>query len=88
MQWTVSLSKFQEVVKDRGAWDAAVHWVSKSQTRLSNWTNNNEEQFSGFQGWGVGSVWGIARGRFGELTGPFCVLTMVMVMEIHAYQNR
>ena len=31
----VSLSKFWEVVKDREAWRAAVHGVSKSQTRLS-----------------------------------------------------
>ena len=34
----MSLSKFQEVVKDREAWCAAVHGVPKSQTRLSNWT--------------------------------------------------
>ena len=30
------LSKLQEVVKDREVWCAAVHGVSKSQTRLSN----------------------------------------------------
>ena len=32
----MSLSKFQERVKDREAWCAAVHGVSKSQTRLSD----------------------------------------------------
>ena len=32
------LSKLQEMVKDREAWHAAVHGVTKSQTRLSNWT--------------------------------------------------
>ena len=32
----MSLSKLWEVVKDREAWRAAVHEVSKSQTRLSN----------------------------------------------------
>ena len=32
----VSLSKPQEIVKDREAWRAAVHGVSKSRTRLSN----------------------------------------------------
>ena len=34
----VSLSKLQEIVRDREAWRAAVHWVAKSQTRLSNST--------------------------------------------------
>ena len=28
----VSLSKLQEIVKDRGAWHASVHGVPKSQT--------------------------------------------------------
>ena len=32
----MSLSKFQEIVKDREAWHAAVHGVTKSQTWLSN----------------------------------------------------
>ena len=34
----ISLSKFQEMVKDREAWLAVVHGVRKSQTRLSEWT--------------------------------------------------
>ena len=34
----MSLSKLQEMVKDREAWRAAVHRVAKSQTWLSNWT--------------------------------------------------
>ena len=33
----MSLSKFQEMGKDREAWHATVHGVAKSQTRLSNW---------------------------------------------------
>ena len=32
----MSLSKLQEMVKDREAWRAAVHGVTKSWTQLSN----------------------------------------------------
>ena len=32
----MSLSKFQEIVKDKEAWRAAVHGITKSQTRLSD----------------------------------------------------
>ena len=39
----VSLSKLQEIVKDREAWRAAVHGVIKSQTRLSEWTTIRPE---------------------------------------------
>ena len=44
MRWLVgiidsmgmSLSKLQEITEDRGAWPAAVHGVTKNQTRLSD----------------------------------------------------
>ena len=37
----VSLSELQEMVMDREAWHAAIHGVSKSRTRLSDWTELN-----------------------------------------------
>ena len=32
----MNLSKLQEIVKDRGTWQAAVYGVAKNQTRLSD----------------------------------------------------
>ena len=34
----MSLRKLQEIVKDREAWQAAVHGVTRSQTQVSDWT--------------------------------------------------
>ena len=34
----MSLGELQELVMDREAWHAVIHGVAKSQTRLSNWT--------------------------------------------------
>ena len=32
----MNLSKLREIVEDRGAWHATVHWVAKSQTQFSD----------------------------------------------------
>ena len=37
----MSLSKLRGMVKDRAAWRATVHGVTKSQTWLSDWTTTN-----------------------------------------------
>ena len=34
----MSLGELRELVMDREAWRAAIHWIAKSQTRLSDWT--------------------------------------------------
>ena len=38
----MSLGKLQELVINREAWHAVVHGVAKSQTRLSDWTDNHK----------------------------------------------
>ena len=42
----MSLSKLQEIVKDKGAWHAAVHGVTKSWTRLSDLVSNTKTSLS------------------------------------------
>ena len=37
----MSLGELQEMVMDREAWRAAIHGVTKSQIRLSDWTELN-----------------------------------------------
>ena len=38
----MSLNKLQEIVKDRGGWHAAIHWVTKNWTQFSDWTTTTE----------------------------------------------
>ena len=47
----MNVSKLQVIVKDREAWHAAVHGVTKSWTRLSNRTT---------------TLWGFEMSAFGE----------------------
>ena len=40
----ISLSKLQDIVKDKEAWHAAVYGVPKSQTRLGDWITTTNPQ--------------------------------------------
>ena len=42
----MSLSKLREIVKNREAWPAAVHKITKSLPPLSNWTTNSNNDYN------------------------------------------
>ena len=44
----MSLSKFRELVMDREAWCAAIHGVTKTRTRLSDWTELKKVSVVGY----------------------------------------
>ena len=45
----MSLSRFRELVMDREAWCAAVHWLLKSRTQLNGWTEWLQNRYIWFQ---------------------------------------
>ena len=65
----MSLSKLQEIVKDRKAWCGAVHGVTKSWTGLSNWTTT----CYGCMGWGAS----LQRAFFASNYIPLCLLFLI-----------
>ena len=55
----MSLSQLREIVKDREAWHAAVHGVTKSQTQLSDWTTTTARMIQiNKHDYAVGLPWG------------------------------
>ena len=50
----MSLNKLWEIVRDMKAWSSAVHGVTKSRTRLSNWTTTS-------QGWVGCAYWEVRK---------------------------
>ena len=63
----VSLSELWELVMDRMAWRAAIHGVTKSQTRLSNWTELNWTELT--------CLWNTLFGK--DPPHPFCSFSLV-----------
>ena len=49
----MNLSKLQETVKEREAWRAVVHGVTKGQKWLSDWTTTKEIAKGGYQEGGL-----------------------------------
>ena len=47
----MSLRKFWEMVKNREAWHAAVHEVTKSRTQPSSWTTRSNEMLLQWTAW-------------------------------------
>ena len=53
----MSLSKLQEILKDKEGWHSAVHEIAKSQTWLSNWKTTTNIPFKNFKFIYVNKYW-------------------------------
>ena len=74
----MSLSKLWELVMDREAWHAAVRGVTKSWTRLSNWTELNSPPSV--------TMIPVPKLRLGIISCP--ILTNIWLMEVLGLQPR
>ena len=70
----MNLGKLREMVRDQEAWHAAVHGVTKSQTRLGDWTN--KPKFTPWACWGISSKSGCMVSRFSRYFRVGCVACM------------
>ena len=58
----ISVSKFREMVKDREAWHAAVHGVTKNRTQQRHYTTNKRVEWSLPRAGGQGNVEMLVKG--------------------------
>ena len=75
----MNLSKLPEIVEDREAWCAALHWAAESPTQLSHVNNKGENK---------SRVWqSRARMRFLGITGsPVPIfLLFILTQDLHTY---
>ena len=75
----MNLSKVPEIVEDREAWSAALHWAAKNPTRLSHVNNKGENK---------SRVWqSRARMRLLGITGsPVPIfLLFILPQDLHTY---
>ena len=60
----VSLSELRELVMDREAWRSAIHGVTKSRTRLSDWSDL-------IWLWELHTAWGLANKKCSAIAGEW-----------------
>ena len=80
----MSLSELRELVMDREAWHAAIHGVTKSRTRLSDWT---ELRFANILFWICTSIWYIHQGRWPVIFFPGGILFWFHIRMMLAWEN-